>query len=703
MSLSRRSLARLANVGLVVSGLIVVVILGSGGTTFIIAGMKLHLESLSWPVQIFGLFAALRLLTASRSGGIEGRLVCFFARWGLPPRDNPSTLGSAARFGAKLGLGSGLVVAAADLTHLVLLEGALGWGPLEILQIVVLALSSGGILGLMGGWLLGGVVRLVVPGLTRGHPGRYECGRWTAAGLMAFLPMVIYLNPATWPSARTPGALLGTAGVFLLGLGTVFFLVPAALLQARRGRWTLAAGCLGGMGLVAGLAVMAYTLPKADGSSPLGEARLNLLLVTITGLRTSVIGAYQGSGYPTIYLDGLAQKGSVFREAITPSTATASAAASILSGLYPATHGLRENQVLGPTIEGLPQLLMAQGYQTGAFVSCRSLNGRRTRLASLFHEYDDLTGLRDRLDGLVIGGFARRFYSPSRGLTRSTEETVVRFQDWLLGVPHGPWFAWVELGGPGLPAPVPIEVAGQAGVLSELPRQDFPLPSAPTWAPRENAGRPLKEWVWGYLQEVSAADEAVGLLQRTLAARGEIHRTLIVITAEHGIPIGEDGLWFDAGSGLNEAAVRVPWIVSGPGIARGRDIAGPCSLVDMAPTVLGLLGLGGSRFSEGEDLSRYLTAVGQAGRDPRSGPVFFESSPVGAGKKAGLLHGVRMGTWKLVRYPDGSEALFQAAEGFELEVSPPRGNTERMRQDLSDMLTRRLAEAAMAGGRPRVE
>lgn len=696
--LHRRALARLANSGLVISGLLLVVILGTGGTTLDAAGWKVRLESLAWPTQIFGLFAALRVLSASRASGLEGRVVCYFARWGLPPRDNPSTPGSAARFGAKLGLGAGTVVAASDLTHLLLQDGVLGWGADEFLQIAGLALAAGGLLGLAAGWVLGGLVRTLAGLFSSRVPGRYECGRWTAAGILAGLPATIRLKPEAFPGSVSSTTLLMTALTFLLGLGMVYILVPAAVLQARRGRWTLAAGTLGGAGLIAALVVLTSTIPPAGGGGTSAEARPNLLLVTISGLRTSVIGAYQGSGYPTIFLDGLAQNGSVFREAITPSSGTASAAASLLSGLYPATHGLREGRPLGPTIEGLPQLVTAHGYRTAAFVSSRTLEGRRTRLAGLFHDYSDLTAMPDRLEGMILGKFTRRFFRTPPGLTRSTEETVVRFQDWLQGIPHGPWFAWVEFGGPGLPAPVPVEAAGPAGLLGELPHQDSPLPRPPPWARPGTGKRPLREWIWGYLQEVSAADEAVGLLQRALAARGELHRTVVVVTAEHGTPIGEDGLWFDPASGLEEAVIRVPWIVAGPGIARGRDIAGPCSLVDAAPTILGLLGLGGSRYSEGEDLSRYLTAVGPSGRDPRSGPVFFESSAETGSMAAGRLHGVRMGTWKLVRWPDGTEKLFQAAEGLELEISPPRGATERMRQDLSDMLTKRLADTALAAG-----
>ncbi|MBP7146111.1 MAG: sulfatase-like hydrolase/transferase [Acidobacteria bacterium] len=690
---TRRVIARVANSGLIVSGLALVVVLGTGGTRIDLGGLQLSMRSIAGPLQFFGLFAALRLLVASRGSGLEGRLVAFFARQGLSPRDLPATPGSAARTGAWIGAGFALVALVADLVHLLLADPGASLLGFEPLAAFALAGTLALVTGVLAGAGFGALAAMLPRRAGLGTPGRYEAGRWTTAALLLFAPFVVDLAPPAGPGQHAPGVLLGVAAAVVLAALGIFLLLPVAVLRARRGRWGLALTALGAL-VALGVVAAASAGPAVPTESGSVGLRPNVLIVSITGLRTDTVASYGAPASLTQHIDNLAQRGALFRDATTPSTSSAAAAASLLTGLYPASHGLRNNSgELRQGIQALPSLLAAHGYRTAAFVSSRALDGRRTGLGGLFHEYRDVTAVRDWLERFATGRPLLAFTGKGDEPVRSTGSTLAGFRRWLGRAPTTPWFAWVELGAPGYPRPQPW--SGRAVLRPALADPDALLPLPPAWSAAADRRRPLRDWLFGYEVEIRNADDAVGAFQDMLVARGEPLRTIVLVTAGHGTAVGEQGLWFETGPALSQPVVRVPWIVAGPGIARGGVVAGPCSLVDVCPTVLGLLGLAGPRRSltlEGEDLSRYIASSAAAERDTRSGPVFSESA-TGA-REGGRIHAVWLGSWKLVRYPGGSEQLLREGEGGEQEVASPRGHPGRLRQELSDILTRRLTQEA---------
>ncbi|MDQ7007995.1 MAG: sulfatase-like hydrolase/transferase [Acidobacteriota bacterium] len=666
----RRWSARVANLGLVVFGLAVVVLLGTGGTRVHLGTLGISLFRLTNPLQGLFLFAALRVLTARRGAGLEGWLIRFYARQGMAPRHAPAGPPSALRSGVWLGAGFGTVLGLVDALRV--LTAGFHPGPRWLDAIALLLLS------VLAGWLLGAglgaafsMTALGVGRLFGARPGRYALGRWTVAFLLAVSPL-----PLRWGSGTAPpGRLLFLAALALVVTATVFLLLPAVVLRARRGSWGLAITSGGALALAVGLLATGAVGPALrDGNRPAGT-HPNLLLVSVSGLRADVLSLYRSRAEPTPNFDALAYRGVHFRAAQAPSTSVVSSAASLLTGLYPSSHR-QEGPVRGWRPPSLPGALASHGYATAAFVSWRRLDGQRTGLADYFHVYDDLTGLQDWLARATLGRFWRSFSRvPGRSI-RPAGETVERFRHWLGRSSGGPWCAWVELAGPARPTPRPSASGRRAGEVD-------PIPLPPRWADPDQRSQPLNAWLRGYQEQVLEADRAVGEMWELLRARGELHRTIVVLVAEHGICLGEGGVWFEAGSALPEGVLHVPWIVAGPGVDPGGSVQGPASLVDVAPTVLGLIGLASGRRCEGEDLSRYLVDPRSIPRDPQSGPVFSESLP---GPVSGdRLYAVRFGPWKLVRHPDGSER-FYIIEGVEREVLSFRGRQERLRRQISDML-----------------
>ncbi len=685
--LSRQRAARAVNVGLVLAAAAVLVVLGSGGATVELGNTRLPLRHALVPLALLGLLAGVRVLLGSRTGGLEARVLHAFARLGLPPRDLPATPGRAARGGAVLGAGFGAAIALADGVRVLLSSrlassSAPAFGAFAASGLAAVALSAG------FAALIGALVATLFPRWEGRRAGRYEAGRWTAAALLAAGPFALLLGPPLAAAERTPLVLLGTASAFLAGLAIFCFLLPAAWLQVVAGRFTLALALAGGLALTIGAWALSGAALRGEGSAV--GAYPNVLIVTITGLRADAVGAYGGTTIATPVLDALAEQGACFRDTVTPSRVAPAAAASLLTGLYPTSHGLRdEGDALRPGIEGLPERLTANGYRCAAFVSARPLEGRNTGLDTLFETYEDVAAISDWLARFTFGRLARGAMPGDARPVRSPRQALEHFREWVRKLPPGvPWCAWVEIGEPAWPRPAPPR-GGSDAIAVAGDRRDLaaPLRDPPDWVDDRERSRSLAAWMEGYRVAVATADAAVGALQQLLLERGELHRTLVVITAEVGIPLGEEGVWIEGGSGLADGVVRVPWLVAGPGVAAAARVGGPTSLVDVAPTLLGLLRLGGARDVEGEDLSRFLGASSPDERDPGSGPVFAEAASEPGGNRT---RAVRIGGWKLVREAGGAERLFQSSGGEEQEVVAPRDRSLRVQEQLSSEIAERI-------------
>jgi len=87
-----------------------------------------------------------------------------------------------------------------------------------------------------------------------------------------------------------------------------------------------------------------------------------------------------------------------------------------------------------------------------------------------------------------------------------------------------------------------------------------------------------------YYAAVTQIDQYLGEILKTLDETGLLGQTIILVTADHG------GLGLKHGENLMPD-IEIPWIISGPGIRRGIEIASPVNTYDTAPTVAYVLGL----------------------------------------------------------------------------------------------------------------
>jgi arylsulfatase A-like enzyme len=189
-----------------------------------------------------------------------------------------------------------------------------------------------------------------------------------------------------------------------------------------------------------------------------------------------------------------------------------------------------------------------------------------------------------------------------------------------------------------------------------------------------------------YDGEIRYVDRELGRLLDALRASGELERTLVVVTADHGESLGEHRYWFEHGSYAYQATCRVPLIVRWP---RGREgllrgwVSAPVSLADVTPTVLELVGLpplssptspphAGRSLLELCDPKRAAVSGGQ-GREP---VVFLEKVERAELDRAVQIKAVRVGRWKLVRRyahvtrAGARELAVLSDELYDLEADP---------------------------------
>lgn len=272
----------------------------------------------------------------------------------------------------------------------------------------------------------------------------------------------------------------------------------------------------------------------------------SVLLVTLDTWRWDHIGA-SGSGLvETPRLDALARRGLYVRRVQSTCPLTTPAHASILTGLWPSKHGVRDNFHFSLK-EGVPTLAAAfgrEGYATGAMVSAAPV--RRTYgLDRGFAHYDD-QGIRHESDDAIVPA------------SRPGAATVERALAWLgERSPGSPVFLWVHLYEPHAPYAPP-----------------------PAYAERY-PGRP-------YAGEVAYSDELIGRLLDAVEADAR-RDWVVAVTGDHGEGLGDHGEETH-GLLLYGSTVDVPLLLwrASPLPEAGR---GPFSLVDVAPTLAALAGL----------------------------------------------------------------------------------------------------------------
>ena len=326
-------------------------------------------------------------------------------------------------------------------------------------------------------------------------------------------------------------------------------------------------------------------------SAAAGRSR-DVLLVTVDTLTADRVGCYGDPAARTPEMDRLARRGVQVRDAVSPAPLTLPSHATLLTGVDPPVHGIRDNGLgrLAGSFRTLPER-MPRSIRRGAFVGAYPLDSR-FNLVQGFHVYDDT--------------FPRTasFYEKPQ---RRAREVFARAAEWMEKEGKAPSrFAWVHVFDPHTPYDAP---------------EPWVLPAATD----------------AYRAEVAYTDrELRRFLQRVERTFGA---PAVVLTSDHGESLGRHGenthSFF-----IYDATQRVPCIVSGEE-ASPRIETRPRGLTDVARTVLDLCDVGA-----GDLPGRSLLEAG-GGDDG----VYVETRHTELFYGWASLYGYRTARWKYVRAP----------------------------------------------------
>ncbi|HEX4956320.1 MAG TPA: sulfatase [Thermoanaerobaculia bacterium] len=399
--------------------------------------------------------------------------------------------------------------------------------------------------------------------------------------------------------------------------------------------------------------------PLAAGAAWLEAARQrsgprpNVLLVMLESLPADHLGH---AGYPrpiSPHLDRLAGGGWRLSQARTVASQSNYAQTAILSSLLPIRHHQLETYVRLDYPRLLFHDLFADlGYQA-AIISSQN------------EHWQGMS--RFLLTGKPVH-FFHSLLHPGPHLGRGAERklpdhlTVDHLFEWLdRADPSRPWAVYLNLQRTHFPYELP---PGSRG-----PYQ----PSEPSYAKFNFLDYPPEEVatvVNRYDNAVQYVDEQIGRVVERLAVRGQSERTLIVVVADHGEHLGEDGM-VTHGKNLLDGVLRVPLLLSWPGRLEPRIVDEPVSTIDVLPTVLDLLelpphpALQGSSFRDRDAYARARKAQ-FATNQSLSGLYAVICWPF----KLVINWGTgEMQLFRLTRDPAGEDGPFEEAEAPEVFAS----------------------------------
>jgi arylsulfatase A-like enzyme len=345
-------------------------------------------------------------------------------------------------------------------------------------------------------------------------------------------------------------------------------------------------------------------------SSCAGDDRPNVLLITLDTTRADHLGCY-GYGPPTTpNIDRIAAESWVFDHVYATNPITLPSHTSIMTGTYPMAHGTRDNSpfVVPDRVTTLAEVLEQAGYETAAIVASFVLDSR-FNLDQGFDSYEDNVGAQWSIDEVRVRA-ANEFGFSERKANLVTAAAL----DWLERPHRRPFFLWLH----------------------------YFDPHEPINPPEPHQSR----FTEAYDAEVAFADEQLGRFLDALRRHGELDSTIVIITADHGEGLTDHDepthslLIFDS-------TMHVPLIIRPPGGRPSSRIAPIASIVDIAPTLLDMLGI----EIPAEVQGRSLVPVMGGGADWPDRFVYMESLVARLQCGWGELRGLRSGTEKLIHGP----------------------------------------------------
>ncbi len=287
-------------------------------------------------------------------------------------------------------------------------------------------------------------------------------------------------------------------------------------------------------------ALLALSCGRFGGLTP--SKSTPVILISIDTLRSDRLPAYGYTGVSTPNLDALRKDSILYQRAYSHCPLTLPSHTSMLTGLLPSEHGVRDNT--GYSIDAktpmLPELLKKNGYATAGAISAFVLR-RESGISRGFDAYDDETEALNTSAGIGM-------------VQRAGGETIKAAQRWLDTNQDKPFFLFVHVYEPHTPYTPP-----------EPFRSQYKDP---------------------YDGEIAYTDQLIGDFLTNLRDRGLYDKAMIIVLSDHGEGLNDHGEE-EHGVFLYREAIQVPLLVKMPKSAKGGEtVEAPVQLIDVFPTIL---------------------------------------------------------------------------------------------------------------------
>ncbi|MEW6415630.1 MAG: sulfatase-like hydrolase/transferase [Pseudomonadota bacterium] len=370
--------------------------------------------------------------------------------------------------------------------------------------------------------------------------------------------------------------------------------------------------------------------PRQEGAPP------NILMIGSDTLRADRLGAMGYHRALTPRIDQLGEQGALFANCYVPCARTAPSLISLLTGTWPHTHGIRDNFVPDAEtrlkVDALPQILKARGYCTAAISDwCGADMGK----FSFGFDHTDLPEdqwnlkylirqgpkdlrlylslfLHNRLGRLLL---PELYYLGGVPLTQPLGKRARRlvsrlaangepfFLNVFYSTTHPPfaseWPWYTRFADAAYRGESKFAMARLTDPFDILRRQG---------APREEFD--LDQILDLYDGCVAEFDDEVGRMLAHLQACGLAEDTIVIVYSDHGMEFFEHDTWGQGNSAVGEASPRIPLVIRDPRKpARGR-VDNVVRSIDLAPTLLELVGAPPAGGMDGVSLAGCLGAGG---------------------------------------------------------------------------------------------
>lgn len=422
---------------------------------------------------------------------------------------------------------------------------------------------------------------------------------------------------------------------------------------------------------------------RADLATDLGCPGCNVIIVSLTNTRKDHVGLYGGKRPTTPNIDRFFSDAVLFDGAFAPASWTLPVSASLITSVYPYSHGLMdryEHNRLSDDYLTLAELFKAQGYQTAAFTGGGDYN-RRFNLVQGFDTYVDDANLPEYVPGPLLEDAMAGNLPSYLGIERLVPLAV----DWIARHREQKLFLLVQgydTHCPFTPKP-PFDKMFDPGYTGTLDfsscywtfdrtepvfvngQRRWPVRTSGKQREALMTDRDVEHMLALYDGEIAQADGYLAALFTALDDPALAARTVVIFMSEHGDLFGEHGRFMRGGpltATFYDPVLSFPLLIRHPKVKGLVRVNAFMESIDFLPTLTEMLRIGDPKRADRQGKSMVPFIVSQEKDGEGSTYVFAASFYVGCNSTyypgTSLVEVVRSREWKLTR-----EALYDGASG----------------------------------------